>query len=235
MIPEEKAMFIGHYAAAFTLKRSDKKLSLGLTFFAVFFVEIVWAVLVLVGIEKVNIVPGFTKYNDLQLVYYPYSHGLVATIFWGVLIYTVFRLLPSGFGSSRKRAAAVMAVAVVSHFVLDLVVHTPDLPLLTNNGVMLGLGLWNSVPATLIVEQAVFLGGLAVYYRATSGTGFLGKYGMAIFALALILFNLLYAFGVPPPSGTVVAVQVLVGMPLISAIAFWLDRKRSPKESTPAK
>ncbi len=228
-------MFIGHYAAALALKKSDKKLSLGLTFFAVFFVEIVWAVLVLVGVEKVNIVPGFTKYNDLQLVYFPYSHGLVATIFWGVLIYAMFRFLPNVFGSSRKRAAAVMAIAIVSHFILDLVTHTTDLPLLTNNGVMLGFGLWNNVPATLIVEQTIFLGGLAVYYRSTSGVGFLGKYGMAIFAVVLILLNLASLFGEPPPSGAVVAVLVLVYVPLFSVIAFWLDRKRSPKESSLAK
>ncbi len=223
-------MFIGHYAAAFALKKSDNRLSLGLTFLAVFFVEIVWAGLVLAGIEKVNIVPGFTRYNDLQLVYLPYSHSLVATIFWGGLIYALFRFLPGALGTSRKGVAAVMAVAVVSHFVLDFITHAGDLPLLNNDGIMLGLGLWNNVPGTIIVEQAVFLGGLALYYRATTGKGFAGRYGMALFALALIIFNLVFAFGEPPPSGAMVAVGVFGFVPVFAAVAFWLDRKRSPKE-----
>ncbi len=220
-------MFIGHLAIAFILKKFDKKLSLGLTFFAVFFVEMIWAVLVLAGIEKVNIVAGFTAYNDLQLVFMPYSHGLVATIFWGALVYVIFRFLWFQIGTTKALAGAVMATAVVSHFVLDFISHTADLPLLTGDGIKIGLGLWNSVGGTLIVEQALFIGALAIYYRSTSGKGFLGKYGIAIFGIGLILFNLLTAFGLSVTSGSEVAISILIIVPIFSAIAFGLDRKRT--------
>jgi len=219
-------VFIGHFAIAFILKKFDKKLSLGLTFFAVFFVEMIWAILVLAGIEKVNIVAGFTAYNDLQLVFLPYSHGLVATIFWGVLVYVIFRFLWFQIGTTKALAGAIMATAVVSHFVLDFISHSPDLPLFTGDGIKIGLGLWNSVAGTLIVEQALFIGAVAVYYRSTSGKGFLGKYGIAIFGIGLILFNLIAAFGPTETSGSQVAISILIIVPILSAIAFGLDRKR---------
>ena len=220
-------MFIGHLAIAFILKKFHKKLSLGLTFFAVFFVEMVWAILVLAGIERVNIVAGFTAYNDLQLVFMPYSHGLVATIFWGALAYVIFRFIWGRLGTTKALAGAVMATAVVSHFVLDFVSHTADLPLIGGDGIKIGLGLWNSVGGTLIVEQALFIGALAVYYRSTSGKGILGKYGIAIFGIGLILLNLMTAFGPSESSGSQVAISILIIVPIFSAIAFGLDRKRS--------
>jgi len=220
-------VFIGHFAIALILKKFDKKLSLGLTFFAVFFVEMIWAILVLAGIERVNIVAGFTAYNDLQLVFIPYSHGLVATIFWGALVYVIFRFLWFQIGTTKALAGAVMATAVVSHFVLDFISHTADLPLLTGDGIKIGLGLWNSVGGTLIVEQALFIGALAIYYRSTSGKGFLGKYGIAIFGIGLILLNLMTAFGPSESSGAELAITILIVIPILSAIAFGLDRKRS--------
>lgn len=187
----------------------------------------IWAILVLAGIERVNIVAGFTAYNDLQLVFLPYSHGLVATIFWCVLVYVIFRFVWFQIGTTKALAGAIMATAVVSHFVLDFISHTADLPLFTGDGIKIGMGLWNSVAGTLIVEQALFIGALAFYYRSTSGKGFLGKYGIAIFGIGLILFNLMTAIGLTVTSGSEVAISILIIVPIFSAIAFGLDRKRS--------
>src|SRR5258707_8917495 len=119
-------MFVGHYGPSFAAKALKQSIPLWILFIAVQWVDVMWSVFVLMGIEKVRIVPGFTASNPLDLYYMPYTHSLVAAIGWSVLAAAVYRVAaPSG----TKRAAAVIGGAVFSHWVLDFVVHRPDLPL----------------------------------------------------------------------------------------------------------
>jgi hypothetical protein len=221
-------LFIGHYGVALGLKKADKTISLGLLFLAVQAVDIFWTVLVLLGIEKVEISPGVTAANPLDFTYYPFTHSLLMSVVWVGAAYLLFRVLPAKTGRQKSKAALIMGIAVLSHFFLDLVVHRPDLPLgFGTDSPKLGLGLWNYPAAAYILESAIFLAGVWVYLKSTVATGKLGKYGMPIFALFLLVANMLNLFGPLPPNVQMVAASGFVMYFVLAGAAFWLDRKRS--------
>src|SRR5688500_11612764 len=130
-------MFVGHYGVSFAAKKADDSIPLWVLFLAVQLLDVVWAPLVLLGVEKVRIVPGFTATNPLDLYYMPYTHSLVAASLWSVAAALAYRRIARSAGSW---AAMTVGLAVFSHWPLDLVVHTPDLPLY-DNALKVGLGL----------------------------------------------------------------------------------------------
>jgi len=221
-------MLVGHYAASLMLKRVDKKAPLGMLFIAVQFVDILFLLLALVGIEHFNIVENYTESTHFELYYMPYTHGLFASFLWALVIYIAFRFIPSKEAVNKKRIALVMGIAVLSHWFLDLIVHTPDLPLLGDSSTKVGLGLWNNGMATYLLEAALLLVGLGVYLKSTKGTTFVGKYGMIIFVVFMLLINLNNIFG-PPMADDVLTMSIfgLAMYSIFTAVAFWLDRKRS--------
>src|SRR5713101_7880489 len=133
-------MFTGHYGPSFAANAAEKRLPLWLLFIAVQFVDVLWAIFVLLGIEKVRIVPGITESSPLDLYYMPYTHSLVGAIGWSVLAALLYKL-SSKAGVSRK-AAVYLGAAVFSHWILDLLVHRPDLSLYDDT-MKVGFGLWN--------------------------------------------------------------------------------------------
>jgi hypothetical protein len=220
-------MFIGHYSAALALKSVEKKASLGWLFIGVQLVDIILFPLVLLGIERLNVVENFTPSTHFELEFVPYTHGLAGSLVWAAIAYAVVRLLPAKESIDKKRIALIMAVAVFSHWVLDLVVHTPDLPLLGDNSLKLGFGVWNNALVTFILEGLLLFGGVWLYLRATTGMTSTGKYGMIIFALVLLGVSAFNLFGPPPESETFMAIIGLSSYLGFGATAFWLDRKRS--------
>src|SRR5215467_2937756 len=117
-------MFIGHFAVAFAAKKAAPKVSLGTLILAAAFLDVVWPVLVLLGVERFRIVPGFTAINPFDFTYYPWSHSLLMTMVWSAVFAFVY------FAWSRDRSGAVwVALVVASHWVLDFVSHVPDMPL----------------------------------------------------------------------------------------------------------
>lgn len=221
-------MFIGHYGVALGLKRADKTISLGVLFLAVQAVDILWTVLVLLGIEKVEISPGVTAANPLDFAYYPFTHSLLMSAVWAGAAYLLFRILPAKAGWQKSKLALILGFAVLSHFLLDLVVHRPDLPLAFSTGSpKLGFGLWNYPAAAYLLESAIFLAGVWIYLKSTSPVGKVGKYGMLVFALLLLVANLLNLFGPPPPNVQMVAASGFVMYFVLAGAAFWLDKKRT--------
>ncbi len=220
-------MFIGHYAVSLALKRVEKTASLGLLFLAVQLVDILFFPFVLMGLERLNIVENYTQSTHFELVYMPYTHSLLAAFLWAGLVYLLFRLLPSKAGGTKRSIALVMALAVLSHWFLDLLVHTPDLPLLGDNSIKLGLGLWNNAIATYSLEAVFLLGGLWLYLKATHATTFVGKYGMIILVTFLLAVNIVNIFGpLTGESKPALAGSALSSYFVFAGIAFWLDRKR---------
>jgi len=219
-------MFIGHYSAALALKRVEKNASLGWLFLAVQFADILFFPLVLLGIERLNIVENFTQSTHFELEFMPYSHSLIGSLVWAAVAYVVFRILPAKEEINKNRVALVMGAAVFSHWVLDLIVHTPDLPLLGDNSPKLGFGLWNNAMITFILEAVLLLAGVWLYLRGTRGMTVTGKYGMMIFAAVLIVWNVFTIFGPPPDNLNFMAIFSLVSYFTFGGIAFWLDRKR---------
>ncbi|MCH7523893.1 MAG: hypothetical protein IIC74_02500, partial [Bacteroidetes bacterium] len=159
-------MFIGHYAAAFALKGKEKNASLGLLFIAVQFVDILFFPFVLAGIENLKFVEGFTAINNFNMDYYPFTHGLLGSLLWAGLFYILFRFLFSKNSIHKKAIALVMALAVLSHWFSDLIVHTPDLPIIVGDP-KFGFGLWNNKVLTFTVEAVLLILGLFYYIKRT--------------------------------------------------------------------
>lgn len=217
-------MFVGHYAAALALKKLEKRASLGVLFLAVQFVDILFFPLVLLGLERVNIVENFTQSTHFELEYMPFTHSLLASMLWAGAAYGLFRWVIV----KKNSVALVVALAVFSHWLFDLVVHMPDLPLWSDASVKLGFGLWNSAIATYALEAIILLAALWVYLRSTSATTAVGKYGMTVFVILLLLVNVVNIFGpLQGDSKLVLAITALTSYFLFAAVAFWLDRRRS--------
>lgn len=215
-------MFVGHYAVSLALKSKGKRASLGLLFLAVQFLDILFFPLVVFGIERLRLVENYTDATHFVLEYMPFSHSLVAAFVWGGVTFLAFRAYAGG-----RRVPLIMAAAVVSHWFLDLIVHTPDLPLLFGDGPMVGLGLWNYAGLTFLVEAVLLLVGLGMYMRATHARSAIGSYGMPALVVALMAINAVNLFA--PPTGNTIpalAATALVLYFAIAAIAFWLDRHR---------
>lgn len=218
-------MFIGHYAAGIALKSVEKKASLGLLFIGVQFVDYLFFILAPLGIEKFRLVENYTAVNHYQLYFYPYSHGLLAAFLWAGGVYMLWRTV---FASTGKRVALVMALGVSSHWFLDFMVHTPDLPLLGDDSLKVGLGLWRNFAATYIVEVALLVGALILYLRATVATGAMGKYAMIIFVVVMIgIYTIVVNMPFnPDETATASSMMALMVFTIFTAVAFWLDRYR---------
>jgi hypothetical protein len=206
-------MFIGHIAAALAGKRAAPRASLGTWVAAVLFVDMLWSVFLLAGFEHVRITPGITAFTPLDFYDYPISHSLVSGVVWAVLFASL-----TGHLRADTRTGLLLAGGVLSHWVLDVVSHRPDVPVLPS-GPYVGLGLWNSVPATLVVELSLFAAALAAYARGCST-----RPRFWIFITALLVIYFANAFGPPPPDERSLAFGALT-MWLLVPWAAWIDRK----------
>ena len=215
-------MFVGHFAVALGAKRAAPQLPLALLFVAVQWADILWPVLILCGVERAEIHPGITTVTPLDLQFIPYSHSLVLSLVWAC----AFALL--GLRKRDPKAAAILALAVFSHFVLDVVSHRPDMPLSPFSEVRIGLGLWNSLPATLLVEGVMWLLAVALYARGTQPSNGMGRYGF--WALVALLTGTWIGsiFGPPPPGIRPAVISMLVATVLIVPWAGAIDRGRRP-------
>lgn len=214
-------MFIGHYALGLASKRIAPTVSLGALFLACQFADLLWPTLVLAGVESFTIRPGITVVTPLEFNYYPFSHSLLALMVWGVLLGLIYRTLTG----SNWRAAVVLFALVVSHWVLDVVVHRPDMPLAPGLSLRLGLGLWNSVPGTLVVEFLLYAIGVAVYVKSTVARDRIGSIGLWTLLLLLAIVELANVIGPSPPSVSAVSWSAQA-MWLLVAWGYWVDRHR---------
>lgn len=212
-------MFIGHAAVGFAVKRAAPRVPLWVLLTAVFLADMIWPILLLLGIEHVRIDPGNTPVTPLDFYDFPYTHSLPFAIGWSLLFGWGYAAL-----TRDRKGARWVFLAVMSHWVLDLVSHRPDLPLWPG-GPEVGLGLWYSKPATIVVEVAMFLAGLWIYLRATRARGWL-----AHVALGSLVVTLAFAYfgnmtGPPPPDVRSLALFGLVGW-LFVPWAWWIDATR---------
>ncbi len=217
-------MLIGHFGVALALKRAEPRLNVGWLCFASLWPDLLLWTLALLGIEQVAIPEQYARLHYLQFVF-PYSHSIFAAVMWTAIAYAIGRLVWRGVGA--QRVALVLATATASHFLLDLLVHPPDMPLAGESSLHIGLGLWNRLVVALVVEAAILLTGLWYYYRATEGITMLGKYGPVILTGVVGLMALIgQAIAPTPPSVAMVAVQGLGTIILLIALLFWFDADR---------
>jgi hypothetical protein len=218
-------MFIGHFAVAFAAKRAAPSVSLGTLFLSCQLADLVWPVLVLAGVEYFAIVPGITVVTPLDFQSYPYSHSLVALTAWAVALAAVYKLARPSTGMA---VLVVIATLVLSHWVLDVVSHRPDMPLTIGGSTKLGLELWASRSATLAVELAMLVVGLGLYVRTTQPADRVGIWALAGLITFLLVVNIGNMYGPPPPSVNAVAWSAQAVW-LLVAWAYWIDRHRGRK------
>ena len=213
-------MFLGHFGVALAAKKVAPRPSLGTLVLAALLVDGIWPVFMLLGLEKVEIVPGITAVTPLLFVEYPYTHSLAAAVLWGALVAAAYFLF------RRDRAGALwLAALVLSHWILDFVSHRPDMPLWPG-GPLVGLGLWYSVPATLAVELGLFAVGAWLYASVTRPRDRIGTYSLWAFVATMTAVYLSGVFGPPPPSAEALAMTGLAGW-LLVAWCYWIDRHRA--------
>lgn len=223
-------MFLGHFGAAFALKRLEPKLSLGTLFLAVQLPDLLWGAFLLLGWEEVRIDPGYTAVTPLQFTHYPLTHSLLGMTAWAVALAAAYYSWPTRDTSRHWQVAALVGLAVLSHFALDVLVHVPDLPLSGGSSTRLGLGLWNHPVATLLLELATLAAGVAVYVAFRSIRHPVRPGRLAALVTLLVAIYLVSFFGPPPPSVTAIGVTDLAGLLVLVALAAWTDRSATPAE-----
>lgn len=217
-------MFVGHIALGFAAKRAAPGVSAGTLVMAAQFVDILWPIFLLLGLEHVRIDPGNTAVAPLDFYDYPWTHSLLMGLLWALLFAGIWYLR-----QRDSRVALLLGGLVVSHWVLDFITHRPDLPLYPG-GPNVGLGLWNSVAGTMVVEGGLFVAGVLIYLRATrplDRTGRFATYGLIAFLVVAYLANI---FSPPPPSVSAIAWGGQAGW-LLLLWALWVDRHREPLTS----
>ncbi|MFT3850637.1 MAG: hypothetical protein QM739_18770 [Propionivibrio sp.] len=213
-------MFIGHFGLGFGAKTLAPKTSLGTLLMAAQFIDLLWPVFLLLGLERVHIAPGATRVTPLRFEHYPFSHSLLAVCGWAVLLGGVHF-----YRRRDRRSAVVIGALVVSHWFLDAVVHQPDLPLLPGSHLLVGLGVWSSLPLTLLIEVPLFLCGVWLYIRRSVASDAVGKWGLAALIVVLLVIYAGNLFGGPPPNAQAIAWAGQLQW-LFVLCGYWVDKHR---------
>jgi len=215
-------MFLGHLAVGFAAKRVAPKTSLGILLGASEFLDLLFPAFVLAGWEQVRVVPGDNPFLKSEF-HYPLSHSLLLTLVWAVAGGLVYWLI-----ARRRSGAVVVALAVLSHWVLDLISHLPDLPLYPGQSPRLGLGLWYSVGGTVAVELLMLAAGVWLYASATTPRDRIGRYNLWAFVAVMVALYLSMVLGPPAPNADAFA-WVGVAFVLFLLCAHWFDRHRKAR------
>lgn len=213
-------MFIGHFGAGLIGKKIDKLPSLGTMLLAAQLIDLVWPILLLLGIERVEIDPGNTLITPLNFVYYPFTHSLLFVLLWGIAFGGVYFML-----KKNLKSALLLGSLVVSHWFLDLLVHRPDLPLTLANENFVGFNGWNSLVITLLLELGIFFTGVYFYNSVTKAKNKVGTIGFWSLVVFLIITYFANLFGPVPPDTNAIAFGGLA-MWLLVAWAYWVDKNR---------
>jgi len=219
-------MLIGHYGAAFALKPAEPRISLGVLFVATQFVDILWIVLVLIGVEKARLAPPGSP-TPIEFTSFPWSHSLLMSCVWAIAAFLLVRLLPIYKGPQHSRAALIVAACVLSHWFLDLPMHLKDLPV-GFHGPYVGFGLWGSPTASVLLEAIALIAGFCVYRWKVKRF----NYGLLVLTLFLLVVLILNTYGPPPQDVAAMASSGLAFYVFVAAVAWWLDRPAGP--SAPA-
>jgi membrane-bound metal-dependent hydrolase YbcI (DUF457 family) len=216
-------VFIGHFAVGFASKPIAPRTPLAWLLVAPNFLDVLWPVFVLTGIERASIEPGNTAFTPLDLEYMPWSHSLVMSLVWSVAFALVY------FALRRDgRGAAVLALGVFSHWVLDWITHRPDMAIAPGVETRVGLGLWNSIAGTLVVELSMFAIAIFLYARSTRAKDAVGRWALVGLVAFLLASYFGGVFGPPPPSIVAVNVAALVATAVLAVWAVWIERHRVP-------
>ncbi len=214
-------MFLGYFAVGFASKKLAPRTNMALLIAAPLFSDLLWPIFLLLGWERVRIDPGNTRFTPLDLAWYPWSHSLLMTIVWATAFAAIY------YTFARYRAGAcVIWIGAVSHWVLDWMTHRPDMPLYPGSA-RYGLGLWNSIPGTLIVELSMFAVGLWLYMRTTRPKDRIGRYAFLAYAALLLVAYVGDRFSSPPSGTGDIAWPGIIAEAILLPWAWWFDHHRA--------
>ncbi len=214
-------MFIGHFGVGLGAKKTAPEISLGTFFLASQFLDLLWPTFLLLGWEHVKIQPGITKMVPLNFTDYPLTHSLMMACIWGILFGIIYFLIKRKF-----TGAIILTLCVVSHWILDLFVHIPDLPLYPGSTQLVGFGLWNSKTIAVILEGLIFIIGLVFYLQSTTAKNKVGRYGFWVLIIFLIFIYISNLIGPPPPNMKAIAWAGELQW-LFVIWAYWVDKNRA--------
>ncbi|HLE33634.1 MAG TPA: metal-dependent hydrolase [Bacteroidota bacterium] len=218
-------MFLGHFAVALASKKAAPRVSLGTLFFSVSLVDLLWPILLLLGLEHVKISPGITVVTPLDFYDFPITHSLVTSLGWSLLTGLLF------FAWKKDlRSSVVVGLAVLSHWILDFLTHRPDLPLAPWGSAKLGLGLWDSFTATVILELALFVTAWYFYVRATEALSKGGRISLWSWTIFVVVIYFTSLLSPPPPNETALAYGGLAAW-LFVPWGYWIDKRRTMKNA----
>jgi hypothetical protein len=213
-------MLVGHLAVALGAKRAESRVPLGAAVAAAFGLDLLWPILLLLGVESVRVQPGDTAFTNLSFDSYPWSHSLLLATVWSVVAMTVTRR-----GYRSWRIGAVLGTLVLSHWILDFITHRPDLPLWPG-GPVVGLGLWNSIAGTLLIEGSLIAGGVWLYVGSTASRDRTGRWALVALVAVTGVIWATQPWSRPPPSAIAVAWGALI-LWLLPPWAQWIETHRT--------
>jgi hypothetical protein len=216
-------VFAGHVGAALAIGRAERRVNIGVFVTASLLLDLLLWLFVLLGLETVTIPPSFASTRQAEFVF-PYSHGLLASVLWSVLAVTVGFFAYSRLGAGKWVAALLIGAAVFSHWLLDVLVHQPEMPLVSTGSLKVGFSLWQSMPIALIVEAAIVVLGLYVFVR---GSILSRGRSIALTALSLVIlaFTVVGMTVAPrPPSPLAMAGSSLATLLVVCLLFLWLGK-----------
>jgi hypothetical protein len=217
-------MFVGHYSVAFACRTERNRIPLWVLFVAVQFLDYIWATLVLLGIEKLRVIKGFTAGSMIDSYFHPYSHSLITAILWSTVAAIAYRPICRWLGYTyAKSAALIIGFAVFSHWLLDLIAHPRDLAIYDDTW-KVGFGLWNYRDPEFALEIALLAGGIILYLARNAMPG-IRKGAVIVFGLGLVIVQIGDTY-VPrtPLTDKATAMGVWVFYTLFVLIAFAAER-----------
>lgn len=219
-------MFAGHIGVAMAIGRAERRVNVGVFVAAALLLDLVLWLLILLGWESVGIPADFASTHQPHFIF-PYSHGLVAAVVWSAGAGLVTFLSSVSSTEARRRAAALVAAAVFSHWVLDALVHRPELPLAGSTSATVGLALWNNMPVALVVEAVVVALG-AYLFHAGNSVAPPRSLALVVLNLIILAFTIIgMTIAPPPPSAQAMAGSSLITLLAVCALVAWLGRLRT--------
>ena len=219
-------MFVGHLALGLVAKRVEPKISLGAWMLAVLFADLLCFAFLIAGIEHFDVEPGaarnrFVGLNDVRNIFFAYSHSLLMNAIWAAMFAAAYFLQ-----RHYARGAWLLFAAVLSHWLLDFIAHNPDMPLAPGTSAVYGLGLWSSIPATLIIEGGFWLLAIILYVRAARPKKRAAIYAFwPVIAFITLLWYANIKRGVVP-NPVKAGINGLIFVSLMVAWAYWMNRLR---------
>ena len=223
-------MFVGHYSVAFAVESGKNKIPLWVLFVAVQLLDYIWATLVLLGIEKLRVIKGFTAGSMLDSYFHPYSHSLITAILWSCVAAIVYKPICSWRGFVyTKSAALIIGVAVFSHWILDLIAHPRDLAIYDNTW-KVGFGLWNYRDPEFALEIGLLAAGILLYLTRNVMPA-IRKGAVIAFGAALVVIQIGDTY---VPRNPLTARQTVIGVwifyTLFVVVAFLIEKIGSRRQ-----